>query len=203
MGVLPAGRRPAALLRVAACSLFIYAGMSCLCRKSYDVEIIKRLDLRNGLSATLSPMMKKPVVIVADDEEAIRLIVTRVLGSLGCEVLCARDGQEALELASDRSGAITLLITDVEMPRLCGTDLCERVVRSWPGTDVILMTGDSQRIGERYAALPLLLKPFTISELTALVREALAPGRHDGQAVALADRCLAPASHHLESGITA
>jgi DNA-binding NtrC family response regulator len=118
-------------------------------------------------------VVEKPVVIVADDEEAIRLIVTHVIRNLGCEVLPARDGQEALDIANARSGAVTLLVSDVDMPRLRGTDLCERVAREWPGTALILMTGNGWRLGEGCAALPLLLKPFTVGQLTALVREAL------------------------------
>jgi CheY-like chemotaxis protein len=117
-------------------------------------------------------MLRRPTVIVADDDEAVRLVVTRIVERLGCDVVPARDGQEALEFALG-SESVDLLITDVDMPRLSGPELCEHLSRHRPGIRLILMTG-SQTGGEgRLGSLPLLQKPFDARALTAAVMETL------------------------------
>jgi CheY-like chemotaxis protein len=119
--------------------------------------------------------MKKPVVVVADDEETVRTVIMHMVGGLGCEVLPARDGLEALEIARrcPLGGAVDLVISDVDMPRLRGPELCDFLEHEQPGVPVILMTGDQRGVGEHHASLPLLLKPFGAVALATAVREAL------------------------------
>jgi len=64
----------------------------------------------------------QPVILVADDEALIRNLVTLLLQHVGYFVLSAADGHEVLELSRKYPGPIDLVITDVQMPRLNGTD---------------------------------------------------------------------------------
>jgi len=110
----------------------------------------------------------EPVVLVVDDDQAILGVLPMFLRN--CCVLCANDGQEALAVARGYSGTIDLLITDIDMPGLKGTELAARLIAERPDTRVILMTGS----GAENVTLPLLKKPFGADTLMTKMREVLA-----------------------------
>jgi DNA-binding response OmpR family regulator len=114
---------------------------------------------------------------VADDEEDLRELVSYRLSRSGYEVVEAVDGQEAFELATERTP--DLMVLDVMMPRLDGYELTRRVreqdsLRSVP---VILLTARSQEtdVGRGFdvGADDYLKKPFNPDELVARVRAVL------------------------------
>lgn len=116
-------------------------------------------------------------ILVADDEEDVRELVTYRLTRSGYEVIEAQDGQEAFELATER--APDLMVLDVMMPRVDGYELTRRVraedsLRSVP---VILLTARSQETdvsrGFEVGADDYLRKPFNPDELVARVRAVL------------------------------
>ena len=118
-----------------------------------------------------------PTILVADDEEDLRELVSYRLTRSGYEVVEAQDGQEALELATQR--VPDLMVLDVMMPRLDGYELTSRVraedsLRSVP---VILLTARSQENdvsrGFDVGADDYLKKPFNPDELVARVRAVL------------------------------
>src|SRR5262249_20076817 len=89
-------------------------------------------------------------------------------------VLEARDGLEALELLARCSTKIHLVLSDVIMPRMGGTELAERLRNARPDTKVLLMTGYSEYSNELRDAASLahvLQKPFSLPSLIAKVRE--------------------------------
>ena len=101
------------------------------------------------------------VILVADDEALIRNLVTLLLQHDGYFVLSAADGHEGLELSRKYPGAIDLLITDVQMPRMNGTDLCGHLMEERPGIKVLVMSGaDMSEIVSQNANMPFLPKPF-------------------------------------------
>ena len=84
--------------------------------------------------------LKRPIVLVADDERTILRLATIVLGDLGYTVLTAKDGQEALNLS--RAVRPDILLTDALMPKMDGREVCKRL-KSDPQTSsikVIIMT---------------------------------------------------------------
>jgi two-component system phosphate regulon response regulator PhoB len=118
-----------------------------------------------------------PTILVADDEEDLRELVSYRLSRSGYEVVEAVDGQEALELATERTP--DLMVLDVMMPRLDGYEVTRRVreqdsLRSVP---VILLTARSQETdvsrGFDVGADDYLKKPFNPDELVARVRAVL------------------------------
>jgi len=118
-----------------------------------------------------------PTILVADDEEDVRELVTYRLTRSGYRVIGAGDGQEALELAAERTP--DLMVLDVMMPKLDGYELTRRVraetsLRSIP---VILLTARSQETdvdrGFEVGADDYLKKPFNPDELVARVRAVL------------------------------
>ena len=125
----------------------------------------------------------RTVILVADDAALIRNLVTLLLQQEGYFVLSAADGCEALELSRDYPGSIDLVITDVQIPRLCGTDLCARLLKERPGIKVLLMSGaDMREIVDQNVNLPFLPKPFDGETLKARVRAILEAGRRHPEA---------------------
>jgi DNA-binding response OmpR family regulator len=115
------------------------------------------------------------VILVADDDVMIRNLVTLLMQREGRFVLAAADGHEGLELSRKYPGKIDLLITDVDMPRMNGTDLAGHLMEERPGIKVLVMSGaDMAEIVNTNVNLPFLPKPFDGQTLKARVRELLA-----------------------------
>ena len=117
-----------------------------------------------------------PLVLVADDDGVTRAIVSTWLGGSGYEVVGARDGDEALAVATERQP--DLLLVDVTMPGLDGYDVC-RAVQAASATPppVIFLTADARTearvTGLDAGAVDYIVKPFAEAELVARVRAAL------------------------------
>ena len=93
----------------------------------------------------------------------------------GYFVLSAADGHEGQGLSRKYPGAIDLVITDVEMPRLNGTDLCGHLTEERPGIRMLMMSGaDMREIVKENAHCLFLPKPFNGDTLKARVRAILA-----------------------------
>ena len=136
---------------------------------------IAETDLPNPRSLGV----RQRVILVADDEEMIHQVITILLQGQGYVVLSAFDGQEALEVSRQYPGTIDLVITDVEMPRLNGMELCMRLLEERPGIKIVVMSGtDRSEIVKQNVKSPFLLKPFKGETLLASVREMLEPSRH-------------------------
>ena len=117
----------------------------------------------------------QPVILVADDEPLVRNLATLLMQKEGYFVLSAADGDEGLELSRKYPGSIELVITDVQMPRLNGSDLCAHLLEERPGIKVLMMSGaDTSEIVRQNANLPFLPKPFNGKALKAKVRAILA-----------------------------
>jgi DNA-binding response OmpR family regulator len=128
-----------------------------------------------GLPPLQSLGPHQAVILVADDEALVRNLVTLLMQEQGYFVLSAADGHEGLELSRQYPGSIELVITDVEMPRLNGTDLCAHLLKERPGIKVLVMSGaDMSEIVSQNAHLPFLPKPFDGQTLIAKVRAILA-----------------------------
>ena len=118
--------------------------------------------------------------LVVDDEDDIRLGLSRLVGSLGATVAAARDGAEALALF-EKDGA-ELVVTDLMMPRLSGAELLAEVKRRSSATRVVIVTGYGtiQTAVQclQSGAEHFLTKPFDNAEVLRLVerlgRQALA-----------------------------
>jgi DNA-binding NtrC family response regulator len=114
------------------------------------------------------------IILVVDDEPSIRRLAKRALLEEGFDVREARDGAEALEIVD--AGGVSVLVSDVVMPRLDGVRLMERLARSHPQLPVVLMSGyASLELAAMGIAAPcaLLSKPFTPERLVEEVRRCL------------------------------
>ena len=121
-----------------------------------------------------------PRILIAEDEEAVRLLVARALSDSGHEVATAIDGADALEQIARANGAFDLLLTDIKMPLMDGIALALAVARDYPKVVILLMTGFADQ-RERAQGLDAIIhdvvaKPFSLAQIRAAVDEALAAG---------------------------
>jgi CheY-like chemotaxis protein len=117
-----------------------------------------------------------PRVLVADDEDSIRMLLTRLLRRAGFETAEAGDGQEAIEtLDTQQFDAVVL---DLMMPRVDGFGVIEHVIATNPRMveKIVVVTAFPKAAAkERLHHLCCILsKPFDTAELIALVRECAA-----------------------------
>jgi len=117
-------------------------------------------------------------VLIAEDDDPLRLLTARALKDSGHEVLTAVDGAEALDIVMREGGRFDLLLTDIKMPLMDGIALALSVARDHPRITILLMTAYADQ-RERAAGLDALihdvvLKPFTLAEIKAAVADALA-----------------------------
>ncbi|MHC4393758.1 MAG: response regulator, partial [Planctomycetota bacterium] len=78
-------------------------------------------------------------VLVVDDEPDMRLGLRRLIGSLGCDVQVAEDGEAALRALAEQP--VDVVLSDVRMPRVTGPELLRQVLARWPQTAVVILTG--------------------------------------------------------------
>lgn len=110
------------------------------------------------------------VVLLADDETAVRWIGRRFLEAEGWTVLEAKDGMEALQIIEAHPpGSLDLVITDLNMPRVTGRELAEVLSVFRPGLPVLGVTGFLSAVSQD-RRLPILPKPFTAGSLLQAVR---------------------------------
>jgi two-component system cell cycle sensor histidine kinase/response regulator CckA len=111
------------------------------------------------------------IVLVVDDEDDIRAVVGAMLKAQGYTVLDTSDPQQALRLATQQP--VHLLLTDVVMPLMRGTELAQRLQSVSPWTKVLLMS--AYKVAEVTASgQPFITKPFTPEALVEKVRQVLA-----------------------------
>jgi len=121
-------------------------------------------------------------VLVVEDEDIVRDLVCEVLEDQGYNVMCARDGIEALNMAEGCDGPIHLLVTDVIMPHMNGHELAGKLSQLRPDMKVLYVSGYSDNeIGDHGQLDPryeLLQKPFTPQTLAHKIREVIREGSY-------------------------
>ncbi len=106
-------------------------------------------------------------VLLAEDEEAVRELACEFLSASGYQVIAAKDGIEALEIAEQQKTPIDVLVTDVVMPRMRGTELAMRLRRAHPNIQVVYMSGYLEHNSDDafLTGAELLQKPFSRESL--------------------------------------
>jgi PAS domain S-box-containing protein len=116
-------------------------------------------------------------LLVVEDEPQVRELTCAILRAQGYQVLTARDGVEALQVAEAHEGPIHLLLTDVVMPRLSGKALADQLLLTRPEMRVLFTSGYTDNAivhhGVLAAGIHFLSKPFEIESLARKVRDVL------------------------------
>ena len=116
------------------------------------------------------------IVLVVEDEAAVRAFAVEALSDLGYRVLEADGAARALEILAAQP-SISLLFTDVVMPDVNGKKLADEARRRWPDLKVLFTTGYTRNAivhnGTLDPGVAMIGKPFTIDELAVKVRQVL------------------------------
>jgi DNA-binding response OmpR family regulator len=116
------------------------------------------------------------VILLAEDDVPVQSFIWKLLKADGFTVLTAGNGEFALEASRRHPGPIDLLLTDVQMPRMSGLELCRNIRTERPGIKVLLMSGDLQERDQASVdGLPFLPKPFTVTALRESIEALLCP----------------------------
>jgi len=112
-------------------------------------------------------------VLLVEDQTMVREVVAEMLRDAGYDVMLAADAEEALSLYA--SEGVDVLISDVVMPRMRGTELAERIHRRHPDVRIVLTSGyaeDGVARDEIKTPFAFVQKPFTVRELTSAIATA-------------------------------
>ena len=147
----------------------------------FDLYLPKTPELANASSAgevkRLAPAnRRRHTVLVVEDEKDVRDLACEFLTAAGYSVLTAQDGLEALDTVERLGSAIHLVLTDVVMPRMRGTELGAQLKSRLPDLGIVYMTGYFEQLknnSEFLAGESLLQKPFSREEMLQQVRDAL------------------------------
>jgi PAS domain S-box-containing protein len=132
----------------------------------------------SGTRSQEPPRGNGEVILVVEDEPDVRRMAERILGRGGYSVIGTSGGEEALAVCEGAEQPVDLLITDVIMPGMLGTELVERIEEMRPGLRVVFMSGYShevlapQALAEQGDAA-FIEKPFNSKELLRIVRRLL------------------------------
>jgi len=122
-------------------------------------------------------MLREATILIADDQKHMRTLLQAIVARIGCRILTASSGEEALAIAS--TTPIDLLLIDFEMSGLTGVETVSRLKESPSAAKlpVIMITGRGQnsiRIEATRAGVTLVIpKPFSPAELVVTIRQLL------------------------------
>jgi two-component system, cell cycle sensor histidine kinase and response regulator CckA len=125
-----------------------------------------------------APGQGNEVIMVVEDEPPLRVLIERVLGSMGYQVICFGSADEAAVVLEQGDQTVHLLLTDVVLPgAMQGKDLFDKVQASMPDLPVLFMSGYTRNAivhaGRLDDGVNLLEKPFTPAALGKMVRRVL------------------------------
>ena len=121
--------------------------------------------------------MKKQNVLVVDDEQGFRDMLTFLLEPVGFEVDCVVNGQEAVDKVAEREYAV--IIMDVHMPILTGPEALKKIKTLRPSQKVIMLSSSSdpahalESQAEAHGIIACLYKPVELNDLQTALKKAL------------------------------
>jgi signal transduction histidine kinase/CheY-like chemotaxis protein len=134
-------------------------------------------------AASLPPARGSETLLVVEDENEVRVLVQKILEDYGYIVLSAGTIAEALRIAERHAGPIHLLVTDMVMPQMSGSELAECLRSLRPEVAALYMSGYTDHAivndGRSGHGAPFIQKPFTPDALARKVREVLDSRTHE------------------------
>ena len=123
------------------------------------------------------PVGGSETILLVEDEKIIRLTTARMLQKLGYTVLMAESPAEALQLVAAQRAPIQLLLTDVVLPGMTGSDLAGKLTQEYPGLKCLFMSGHTADVvasrGHLADEAHFIGKPFTRDMFALKLREGL------------------------------
>jgi CheY-like chemotaxis protein len=133
------------------------------------------------VAVAVAPSGGGETILLAEDDDLVRQLLSRVLRGRGYRVLEASDGQRAIDMFREASADIQLVLTDLMMPRRTGLELVDAVLAFQQATPIVVMSGFTSdpagagRLNE--LGMTVINKPTTPTEVLVKVRQALDEAR--------------------------
>jgi len=145
---------------------------------TFTVRLPRAEGARAPVSARaedLADVQGDETILVVEDERRLCALIAEVLARHGYQVLTAHNGADALSLARSHQGPIHLLLTDVIMPQMRGSELARQLLLDRPALRVLFMSGyvEASQQTELLTRGDFIQKPFVTSHLSRRVRELL------------------------------
>lgn len=142
---------------------------------------LPKVDIPVEKSPEDAPMKKakggSETILVVEDEKILRRLVIRMLGFWGYNILEACNGEEACKLCEETDEDISLIMTDIIMPKMSGLELANNVKKYHPDIKVLFMSGYSNGAATENGGIEpdahFIAKPFSSKVLARKVREVL------------------------------
>jgi signal transduction histidine kinase/integral membrane sensor domain MASE1 len=140
-----------------------------------------RDSTHSTLLPAAAPARRTETLLIVEDERPLRELIVQVVRGMGCTVIEALNGEDAVRIAHSRDD-IDVLLTDVVMPKMDGFELSRRIFAIRPHVKVLYMSGYSDELIARYHHGPdrpnFIQKPFRPDELHVKLQELIeAPQR--------------------------
>ncbi len=127
--------------------------------------------------ADAAPAFSGARVLVVEQEPSTRSFLAACLREEGHQVSVVENGAEAIGWSQTSGVPIDLLITDLFLSDVSGLDVASRLQDRWPGLGVLFVTDGHGIVEDPAADVPLVIKPFTASDLTQALRRVLPAGQ--------------------------
>ena len=125
------------------------------------------------------PILRTGTILLVDDEQTILDVGSKILSSMGFNVLMAHDGESGLEVFQKEHRSICCILLDITMPKMDGEEMYREIRRIDPVIPVILSSGFSQEeISKRFDGIEasgFLQKPYRMKELKEKIHQVLGP----------------------------
>jgi DNA-binding response OmpR family regulator len=123
----------------------------------------------------MSKVDKRAVILVVDDEPELREFMTTCLEIEGYDVIAAVNGADGLKRYKENKDNVQVVVTDLDMPAMGGSDMIRQIFEISPAMKVIVASARGLSCAEGYpaTAASCLQKPYSIRELTNAVRQLL------------------------------
>ena len=144
----------------------------------FEIYLPRAVEKEEAVSYERVPARSRhgsETILVVEDEDEVRSLASEFLRSAGYSVLTAKDGVEALEVSDRLGGSIQLLLTDVVMPKMRGTELAQKLKACFPSLRIVYMSGYLEQdtcSGEILEKAIVLMKPFSRDALIRQIGEA-------------------------------
>ena len=141
----------------------------------YLPRVVSEIEAPEDENVQVQSVVGHETILLVEDEEEVRVLIRDELRKLGYRIVEARNGIEACLVATPHIGKLKLLLTDIVMPGMSGTELARHLRVIKPELKLLFISGytDDVGIGAGDPASAYLQKPFTPEALASSVRELL------------------------------
>jgi PAS domain S-box-containing protein len=137
----------------------------------------ENIHIRASAASDETPLTGSERIMLVDDEKAILGMLRQMIGELGYRIISFTSSMEAFQVFQNSPDEFDLVITDMTMPDMTGSQLARKLLEIRPDIPIILCTGFSEQINEKMSeAMGIqgyLMKPVVRTEMAKIIRKAL------------------------------